>query len=160
MRNNLEGSRQLFRLVAENGARVIFISSLGAFQEAKSNYGQTKFALERDVAAQGGISIRPGLVYGGGNGGIVQSLDDLVKKVLELPLIDGSNQTLYPCHIDELVHFTQWMNMPPPGRRGAIIPGRHTANSCACWNISSNYNSAPDGPTPPASQKEKHPIGE
>jgi nucleoside-diphosphate-sugar epimerase len=73
---NLGGTRRL--LDAAEGAgvsRVIFISSLAAFDSAVSAYGRVKRAIEREVAARGGISVRPGTIFGGASGGVIGALE-------------------------------------------------------------------------------------
>ncbi len=64
-RVNVQGSlRLLDEAQAADVPRFVFISSISAFDEAESYYGKTKLAVEREVTRQGGVVIRPGLVYG------------------------------------------------------------------------------------------------
>lgn len=86
---NVEGSRILFQQAQEAGIKkIIFISSLSAYEGCCSHYGQAKLAVEKNVLAVGGIVIRPGLIYGEKAGGMIGKLVKLIKK---LPLL------LLPC---------------------------------------------------------------
>src|SRR5438128_12285794 len=46
-------------------ARLIFVSSQTAREDAATEYGRSKWRCEQAVLAEGGIVVRPGQVYGG-----------------------------------------------------------------------------------------------
>jgi nucleoside-diphosphate-sugar epimerase len=85
------GSRLLLEAAKAAGASFTFISTISAFEGARSAYGQAKLQVERMVLAAGGNVLRAGLVYGEGDGGMFGSLRDTVTKARFIPLIgDGS----------------------------------------------------------------------
>ena len=85
LERNVRPGVGLFRAARDAGvARLVFISSMSAFEDCRSVYGRAKFALEREVMALGGISLRPGLVWGSESGGVMGSLSRMVTR---LPLV-------------------------------------------------------------------------
>jgi len=59
---------KLLELTSHNNVeKFIFISSQSANVDSPSYYGQSKWIIEQRVLKQGGIIVRPGLVYGGGS---------------------------------------------------------------------------------------------
>jgi nucleoside-diphosphate-sugar epimerase len=64
---NLEGSENLIRLCQSHKTnhklKFLFISSMSAFRDCASVYGQTKLAVESIVIQNGGIVIRPGFIW-------------------------------------------------------------------------------------------------
>ena len=76
------------------GARFIFISSMSAYEGTQQIYGQAKLRAEVAVQGVGGNVVRPGLVYGGTDGGMVGTLE----RIAGLPLVPvigaGSHQFL------------------------------------------------------------------
>ena len=79
------------RLIAATKAvgmlQVIFISTISAFEGARSSYGKTKLEAEAVVRAQGGIVLRLGMVWGTGKGGMFGSLSALVTRFRVIPLM-------------------------------------------------------------------------
>jgi nucleoside-diphosphate-sugar epimerase len=103
MQVNLQGSVNLFEAArAAEVGRVAFISTMSSFEGCRSNYGRVKLATEREATQRGVAVIRPGLVYGGGTGGMVRSLTRLVCTGTVLPLVGTGQQKLYLCHIEDL----------------------------------------------------------
>jgi nucleoside-diphosphate-sugar epimerase len=60
------GSLRLIEAAAAVGAGVIFISTISAFEGARSAYGRAKLQVERAVLDGGGVVLRLGLVQGDG----------------------------------------------------------------------------------------------
>ena len=80
----------------------IFVSSQSAAEFAPSKYGRTKWNIEQLVSSQGGVIVRPGLVYGGHNyGSLFAMLCSLAKKFPVLPALTPSPR-VQPIHIDDL----------------------------------------------------------
>lgn len=103
-RINLEGTLKLFGKAKEFGVRkIILISTNASFDGADSIYGKVKYELERQSSKYGAIIVRPGLVFGVGGKGIVNSLDQITQKVKILPIVGFGRQKFYPCHINDLV---------------------------------------------------------
>jgi len=82
--------------------KIIFISSMAAFDESKSIYGQVKYIVEEKVKELGGISIRPGLIWGENLRGILGALKSIIKKFPVIPLIGNGKQILYLVHEEDL----------------------------------------------------------
>lgn len=100
---NLDGSLRLLQHAKNSGVkRIILISTMSAFEKAKSVYGKTKLALEKEAEHVGAIIVRPGLVFGQQTQGIVGAMQKFVKKFPVVPLIGDGRQEFYPCYIDEL----------------------------------------------------------
>jgi nucleoside-diphosphate-sugar epimerase len=70
--------------------QVIFISTISAFEDARSVYGKSKLAVEKQVIAAGGLVLRLGLVCGEGDGGMFGSLRAIVAKHRFIPIISGA----------------------------------------------------------------------
>jgi nucleoside-diphosphate-sugar epimerase len=99
---NVAGSIRLFHAARAAGVdRLIFISSLSAFEGCKSRYGASKLAVEQRVAAIGGCIVRLGFVCDDSGRGLSGSL----KKLAALPIIPlpgGGDQNLFTIHASDL----------------------------------------------------------
>lgn len=98
-RINVEGSKKL--LEAAKGKRTILISTLSAFDEAKSLYGKAKLEAEKTALETGATIVRPGLIFGKNAGGMVGSLTRLVKKLPIIPTV-RARQHFHLCHVKDL----------------------------------------------------------
>lgn len=99
---NVQGSLQLFDTAKRAGVKkIIFISSMSAFEGCRSLYGQAKLAIEKQAEPYGICMIRPGLVYGDVPSGMVGALNGLLSMTRLIPLV-GGNQIMYPVHEDDL----------------------------------------------------------
>jgi nucleoside-diphosphate-sugar epimerase len=95
-RINVEGSKRLFTAAYDAGIRrIVFISTISAFTGTRSHYGQSKLAVESAVAEQGGIILRPGLVYGPSPGGVFGSIRRQVRSSRFIPLIGNGAAAQY-----------------------------------------------------------------
>ncbi|MBM3767694.1 MAG: NAD(P)-dependent oxidoreductase [Acidobacteria bacterium] len=84
---NFDGSRALIDSARAAGVkRMLFIGSLSAHTEARSEYGSTKFMIERLFLDEGFNVIRPGLVAG--PGGLFNRLACDLRKWRIAPLVD------------------------------------------------------------------------
>lgn len=84
---NVIGSRKLIQqAIQEKVKKLIFISTMSAYEGCSSHYGQMKLLIEKEVLDAGGIVVRPGLVFGSKEGGMVGKLLGLVKKLSIIPL--------------------------------------------------------------------------
>ena len=95
----LDGTESLY--VSSNTAgikNIIFISTISAFDGAKSTYGRVKRSAEQITERFGGATLRLGLVYGEGNGGMFESLSKTVAKGGVIPLIGTGRQVQYLLH--------------------------------------------------------------
>jgi nucleoside-diphosphate-sugar epimerase len=99
---NVSGSLPLLDGLAAANGRAVMISSLAAFEGARSQYGQAKLELERAVLQRGGVVLRPGLVFGVGAGGLFGALVGSLSRRAVAPLIGGGWQRLFLTHDQKL----------------------------------------------------------
>jgi nucleoside-diphosphate-sugar epimerase len=99
---NVADSIRLFEAARAAGmARVVFISTMSAFDGCRSRYGASKLAVERHAAAMGVCPVRLGFVCADSNGGLSGSL----KKLAALPIVPlpgGGSQNLYTLDANDL----------------------------------------------------------
>lgn len=101
-RVNVLGSVQLFETAHAAGvARLVFVSSVSAFAGCRSDYGRGKLEVEEAVRALGGASLRPGLLFGAVEGGMLARLDRAARLPL-LPVFDRGEQPLLFAHVDDV----------------------------------------------------------
>lgn len=105
---NLGGSRRLFAAAANDAGveRLVFISTISAFEGAKSIYGRVKLAAEKAAAEYGGLIVRPGLVYGSEagqeEGGVFGAMTKQVKTATVLPVIGSGKYPQYLVYAPDL----------------------------------------------------------
>jgi nucleoside-diphosphate-sugar epimerase len=101
-RINVDGTAALLELAKRAGVRrVIFVSSMSAYEGTTQLYGQAKLECERMAAGLGQGVVRLGLVYGPGWGGMTGALRKMTKlPVTPLPA-GGSHQ--YTVHEEDAV---------------------------------------------------------
>lgn len=112
MRVNAEGSAALFRAARNAGTRgLVFVSSVSADPACPSDYGEAKRAAEAATAAEGGLSVRPGLVWRFPTAGLFGALERL-SALPVLPVFDGGRQPFFTVHAadlaDALVKALAW----------------------------------------------------
>jgi nucleoside-diphosphate-sugar epimerase len=102
-RVNVQGSLRLLEDARAAGVpRFVFISTISAFDKAESYYGKTKLAVERAVTREGGVVIRPGLVYGDRPGGMFGALKAQAGRGTVIPLLGNGRYAQYLVHEDDL----------------------------------------------------------
>ena len=86
------GSLDLLAAARRAGVeKFIFISTISAFQGARSTYGRSKLEVEQAFREAGGLVLRLGLVYGDRAGGVFGSMKKIAVTSPIIPLIgDGS----------------------------------------------------------------------
>jgi nucleoside-diphosphate-sugar epimerase len=112
-RINLGGTEKLVQAVGD--VPIVLISSMSAYSGTQQIYGRTKLACEDIVAAHGGTSLRLGLVYGGGDGGMIGAL----RKVAGLPLVPilRPDSYQYPVHAEDMARcVVATVEQAPPHR--------------------------------------------
>lgn len=105
-------------------AKFIFISSQTAVENAKTSYGKTKWAIEKEVLAQEGIVVRPGQVYGGELRGLYGRMAKFVKLMPLLPAFVPAPR-IQPVHVDDLVIAIQKL-IQGFGKSGTIYSIGHS----------------------------------
>lgn len=102
-RVNVDGSQALFKAARAAGVvRSLFVSSVSADPACDSDYGDAKRAAEGACAAEGGLSVRPGLVWSFPPAGLFAALERLAGALPLLPVFDGGRQPFFTVHADDL----------------------------------------------------------
>ena len=102
IRINVNGSLRLFKAAKKDGVKkIIFISTMSAFEGCKSLYGKAKLEVERKAREFNALVVRPGLVYNNRSAGMVGALEKLITISPLVPIVAG-NQVLYLCHSEDL----------------------------------------------------------
>jgi nucleoside-diphosphate-sugar epimerase len=94
----VKGSLRLFEMAARAGVeRIVFISTISAFEGCRSVYGQTKLAVERGLSAHSVpyVILRPGLVFGPDPGGVLGGIRHQVQRSRLLPIIGRGRTPQY-----------------------------------------------------------------
>ena len=105
---NIDGSRKILEAArAAKIPKIIFISSISAFDGCRSLYGKAKLEIEKIAVDNGALVIRPGLVYGEGSGGMFGKLNAQVRKSSLVPLIGDGSQIQFLVHNEDLCAFIE-----------------------------------------------------
>jgi nucleoside-diphosphate-sugar epimerase len=118
-RVNIQGSIELLNEARNRGVkRIILISSISAYEGARSYYGRAKFTTEKYFKEAGAIIVRPGMVYGKGAGGVVDAMNTFVSQHTLVPLIGNGNQIMHFCHQDDLAQLIERLLYDPAPSQG------------------------------------------
>ena len=99
---NVRGSLALLAAAQAAGVqRIVFVSTLSAFDGTPSAYGAAKRLVERAVLASGGVVLRPGLVWSDDVRGMVGALTRLTRALPVVPVV-GAQQPMWLCHAADL----------------------------------------------------------
>ncbi len=105
---NVAGTEKLFQAARAAGVKkIIYISTISAFDGCKSLYGKAKLEIEKIAFDQGALVIRPGLVYGDDSGGMFGKLTAQVQKSSLIPLIGDGSQIQFLVHQEDLCAFIE-----------------------------------------------------
>jgi nucleoside-diphosphate-sugar epimerase len=101
---NVQNSIKLFNAAKkENNIKIIFISSMSAFDGCKSVYGKQKIEVEKITFEMGGLVLRPGLIWGPHcTAGMFSTLNKLVGALPIVPMIGSGRDVLYLSHVNDL----------------------------------------------------------
>jgi len=111
-RVNVHGTAALLRLAEQQGIRrVIFVSSMSAYDTTTQLYGQAKLECESIAATFGHNVVRLGLVYGPGWGGMAGSLRKMTKLPI-IPLLAGESHQYTVHEEDAAVAIVQLASVP------------------------------------------------
>lgn len=104
---NVIGSKKILDEAIKGGAKkIIFISSMSAFEGCKSIYGKQKLEVENYYLKKNASIIRPGLIWGSKKkGGIYEKLNSISKLPFFIPVIFSKIQHLYLIHEEDLIEF-------------------------------------------------------
>lgn len=101
-KKNVLGSQKLFEDLSNRGCKqIIHISSMSAYKGCKSNYGKAKLLIEALGIKYNVFSIRPGLIHGGKNAGLIGTLEPISKLPI-IPMIGNGNYPQYLTDINSL----------------------------------------------------------
>jgi len=104
-RVNVAGTAKLLRAASEAAVeRLVYISSISAFDGCRSMYGRAKLEAERIALSLGAVVIRPALIFGDRPGAMFGRLVKQVQRGRLLPLVGGS-QYQYLVHEKDLCDF-------------------------------------------------------
>jgi NADH dehydrogenase len=104
---NLEGTLDLFNHAKIQGVKkIIFISSLSAFDYASSEYGKLKFEIEQKIKPFEAIIVRPGLVFNEEANGPVGRF---IKKSKIIPVVNLKKRTFHPCYLEDLARLLEYL---------------------------------------------------
>lgn len=95
-------ARRLIQAAEQAGARIVFVSSQTAREDAPTSYGRTKWRIEKLVLTAGGLVVRPGQVYGGPERALFGVLTSFMRRLRVIPAFFPSPK-IQPIHIDDLV---------------------------------------------------------
>lgn len=124
-RVNVQGSVAWLEAAARAGVRkLIFVSSISAYDGCQSMYGRSKLAVERAVERLGGVSVRPGLVHGDPTAGVYGRLWQSTGAPF-IPLIDGGRQRMLTVHRHDLARAIERMAADYPRWSGRIAALGH-----------------------------------
>ncbi|HEV2319827.1 MAG TPA: NAD-dependent epimerase/dehydratase family protein [Verrucomicrobiae bacterium] len=105
---NVEGSRKILQAArAANVPKIIFISSISAYEGCRSLYGRAKLEIEKIAIANGALVVRPGLVYGGVAGGMFGKLKERIRKSSIVPVAGNGSQIQFLVHNEDVCAFIE-----------------------------------------------------
>ncbi|MEN6625277.1 MAG: NAD-dependent epimerase/dehydratase family protein [Candidatus Sumerlaeia bacterium] len=106
-RTNVEGTRLLYQAAKAAGVgRWVQISSMSAHPGSTSVYGRTKLAADEVLRAESGPPVwtilRPSLIYGPGERGLVAKTVKLLEKLPVVPIVGSGNELMRPIYVDDV----------------------------------------------------------
>jgi nucleoside-diphosphate-sugar epimerase len=105
---NVEGTRKILSAARAAGiGKIVCLSSISAYDGCQSLYGRAKLEIEKIALDQGALVIRPGLVYGGGQGGMFGRLVGHVRQSSVLPIFGDGSQIQFLVHNEDLAAFIE-----------------------------------------------------
>ena len=105
---NVNGSVKLLESAKKAKLKkIIFISTVSAFEGCTSMYGKAKLTVEKEAKKIAAFIVRPGLVFGKNAGGMVGSLNKIISASKFAPLVGSGKQMLYLCHNKDLGETTR-----------------------------------------------------
>lgn len=122
-RTNVDGTTRLLDAARVSGVRVVFVSSMSAYDGTTQLYGLSKLACEDAVISAGGTVTRLGLVYGPHGGGMAGALAKLTRLPVT-PLVCPSARQ-FTVHEDDMAVALVRLVLSdkcPPGPLGLAHP--------------------------------------
>lgn len=124
---NVKPGLSLFGAAKAAGVdRLLFISSMSAFDGCQSHYGKAKLEIEKHVLSLGAAVIRPGLVWGHQTGGVMGAMETLVAKFPIIPTLSGpGNLPQYLVHEEDLTSLVSHVASAESFLAGTILSVMH-----------------------------------
>jgi nucleoside-diphosphate-sugar epimerase len=107
---NVAGTEHVLAAARTAGVRrIVFTSTISAMRERLGPYGSSKRLAEERVRTAGipFVILRPSLVYGGGETGLVASLARHLRALPVMPVIGDGRIALDPVHLDDVCDVIQ-----------------------------------------------------
>ncbi len=105
---NVDGTRKLLQAARAAGiGKIVCLSSISVYDGCRSLYGRAKLEIEKIALDHGALVIRPGLVYGGGLGGMFGKLVGQVRQSSVLPIFGDGSQIQFLVHNEDLAAFIE-----------------------------------------------------
>jgi len=99
---NVSGTRRLLDAARRQGVRrFVFVSSQSAAEDSPTDYGRSKWEIERLLTCAGECAVRTGLVSGGPPRGLYGVLFRLAKRLPALPVV-RPQAPVHPVHVDDV----------------------------------------------------------
>ncbi len=117
-RVNVIGTERLLKAAGAGVERIVFISSMSAYEGTEQLYGRAKLSCEAAVARCGGVSVRLGLVYGSKAGGMAGALARLVKLPV-VPLV-GARSYQFTVHAADVADGLFAVSTAQPPVKGTL----------------------------------------
>jgi len=114
---NVDGSLRLIDAALNEGVqKVVFISSISAFEGCRSLYGQAKLAVEKRILELKGHVVRPGLIYStpikSANGGMFGRICHSILQSRLIPVIGSASSVQYLVHVEDLCRVVLALMIP------------------------------------------------
>jgi NADH dehydrogenase len=103
---NIDSCLRLAELCKVQNKHFIFLSTMSAHTDAKSQYGKHKFEIEKLLSHYNCTILRLGLVMGN-TGGLFHNIQQTILKAAFVPLIDGGIQPIQVIHVNDLCKLIQ-----------------------------------------------------
>ncbi|MBL7713891.1 MAG: NAD-dependent epimerase/dehydratase family protein [Bdellovibrionales bacterium] len=128
LRINCDGSKRIFQAAKAAGvSRILFISSVSAFEGCESIYGRCKLMTEKIAAQASAQVIRPGLIFGGKDGSAYGRVKKLMSlRIPILPLIDQGRAKIDLVHLDFLLTRIEDLGLSEPVQSNPIYATTET----------------------------------
>lgn len=104
---NKIGTQKLLNHCRQNDTQFIFISSLSSQENALSEYGKTKFAIEKFLDLEKDLLLVPGLVIG--DGGLYAEVSSFIKKIPIVPSFGNGKQVTYSISINDFCESVAYL---------------------------------------------------
>jgi nucleoside-diphosphate-sugar epimerase len=118
---NVEGSRRLMESARAAGVgRIVFISTISAFDGCRSLYGKSKLEVEQVARELGAWTIRPGLVFSDNAGAMFGQLVANIRHSKILPMPGAGKQPMFLVHEADLAEAV--LRCLDPSRPLYLVP--------------------------------------